>query len=139
MWNRRLIFIATLAICGLGFAAVVVIGTLDRQHRINLETFDGFVFVLASPFVGVAAASSWWRAHRWLPLAGLAAALICLCVSVWGILDSHLAWSRTKPGQEVMYLGGFFGMLCSWVVCLAFVLIGVVRWLVSRRGNEAIR
>lgn len=137
MHYRRLILIVTLAICGLGFAAIVVIGMLDKQHRINLDVFDGFVFALASPFLGVAGAAFWWRDHRWLPLIGLAVAAACLGLSLWGALDAHLAWSRAKPGQEVMYLGGFIGMLWSWMACLAFVLTGLIWWSLKRwRGRS---
>lgn len=123
---------ASLLVCGVGVAALIVIGLLDKAHQFNPKRFSAHTFLLASPFAGVAAAAVWWRAHRWLPVAALLVAAACMGLILWGTLTDHIEWSRTKTGNEVMYIGGFLAMLSAWMMCLGLMLAGMASWGVRR-------
>jgi hypothetical protein len=126
--NRLTPLYATLLLCLLGVLSVAVIQLLDKEGRLNPRSFGGHIVVLASPFIGVAAAAGWWRSHRWLPFAALGLAAVCVTLGLWGNLSDYIAWSRTPSGQEAMYFGAFIAMLWSWLLCIGFVASGFVAW-----------
>jgi hypothetical protein len=136
MSARRWVLIATLALCTLATVGIAVLSMLDKQGRFTAR-LPGHVFVLASPFVGIAAGAVWWRQGRRLPFAGLAVAALAAGLSLWGKASDYLAWSRTPPGQEAMYFGGFFAMLSGWALCLGFLGAGMVAWLAALRGRKS--
>ena len=140
MKQTKWILMVSLLLCLMGIGVIVVLALLGKGGeleggRLSTGKLDANLAALAlysSPLVAIAALCIGWRQYRRLAVAGLLAAVAGLVLIMWGNLTDYLSWSRLPPPtDQVTYLAGFFGMLGTWAVCLAYGVVGLVsryRW-----------
>lgn len=133
-WNRWILAVSILlCMTGVGTIALMALvgkgGELDggRLGQGKLDSNLAAVALLSSPLLALAALCAWWRHDRSLAVAGLTVAGIAVGVTLWGTVADYLSWSRRPPPtDQVTYLAAFFAMLASWVLCLAYGVVGLV-------------